>query len=73
MSYVLKTYFNRSTMKNILFTLCALMLIASCGPKDPEAEKMALLSEKKATVSKKKGEVRELQGEIEKLKKESQN
>lgn len=57
-------------MKNLLFILCAIVLIVSCGPKDPEAEKVALLAEKKNAVSTKKGEIKVLQDEVEKLNEE---
>ncbi len=54
-------------MKNLLFILSAILVITSCSPKDPEAEKIALLVEKKKTLSTKKSKIKELQNEIDKL------
>jgi len=60
-------------MKNLIFILSAVLLIASCQPQDPEAEKMAMLSEKKSTLSEKKAQLKTLQSEIEALSKEISN
>lgn len=57
-------------MKNLLFILFAIILVASCKPKDPAAEKIATLTEKKKAVATKKGEVKTLQDEIEMLNNE---
>lgn len=54
-------------MKNLLFILSAVLLIASCQPQDAEAEKKALIESKKKAVSKKKNKVKALQEEIEEL------
>lgn len=54
-------------MKNIVFILLAVVLVASCKPKDPEVEKKALISEKKKSVSEKKAEIKTLQDEIDVL------
>jgi membrane fusion protein (multidrug efflux system) len=54
-------------MKNLLFILCAILLVASCQPQDPEVEKQALLAAKKKDISSKKAKVKKLQDEIEEL------
>ena len=51
-------------MKNLLFILCAILLVASCKPQDPETEKQELIASKKKDVSSKKAEVKKLQDEI---------
>lgn len=57
-------------MKNLVFILSAVLLIASCQPKDAEAEKLALIETKKKAVSTKKSKIKTLQGEIDKLTEE---
>lgn len=54
-------------MKNIAFILLSVLLVASCKPLDPEAEKQALIKEKKTKLTKKKAELKSIQDEINTL------
>lgn len=54
-------------MKNLLFILGAIFLIASCKPKDAEAEKAARIVEIKKNISSSKSSIAALQGQIEEL------
>lgn len=57
-------------MKNLLFILGAVIMIASCTPKESTSEKQTLLASKKEQLAKKKTALKTLEGEIDLLKKE---
>ncbi|MDF1696776.1 MAG: efflux RND transporter periplasmic adaptor subunit [Saprospiraceae bacterium] len=57
-------------MKNLVFILFSILLVSSCQPLDPEAEKQALLAEKKSELTAKKTELQTLQEEINTLTEE---
>jgi len=54
-------------MKNLLFILGSIFLIASCKPKDAEAEKVARIIEIKKDISSDKSSIAALQNEIKEL------